>query len=85
MQYLTIYYILINLLLFIFMGIDKINARFHKRRIKEATLLTLSLIGGGMGGFLSMFIFHHKIRKPYFIIVFAISIITHTILYSIIK
>lgn len=63
------------------MGIDKLCAILNKWRIKEATLLTLSLIGGGIGGFLAMFIFHHKIRKPYFTIVFVISIILHTIIY----
>lgn len=63
------------------MGADKLFAIFNKWRIKEATLLSLSLIGGGIGGFLAMFIFHHKIRKRYFMIIFILSIITHIIIY----
>lgn len=80
MTYLLLYYIFFNTLLFILMGIDKLCAKYHKYRIREATLLTVSLIGGGLGGFLGMLIFHHKIRKPYFIFVFSASILTHIIL-----
>ncbi len=76
-----LYYILINLLLFLIMGTDKLCAIFHKWRIPEATLLILSLIGGGIGGFLAMFIFHHKIRKRYFMITFILSIAVHLIIY----
>lgn len=75
------YYILVNSVLFILMGIDKLSAKLHKWRIKEATLLTISLIGGGLGGFLAMLIFNHKIRKKYFSIVFLFSILTHIIIY----
>ncbi|MGN1318971.1 MAG: DUF1294 domain-containing protein [Lachnospirales bacterium] len=71
------YYIFINLLLFIFMGIDKYKAVYHKWRIKEATLFILSLIGGGFGGFFGMFIFRHKIRKAKFWVIFILSIIIH--------
>ena len=63
------------------MGADKLFAIFHKHRIKEATLLSLSLLGGSLCGFFGMLIFHHKIRKHYFLIVFLISTITHIILY----
>lgn len=85
MKYLNTYYFIINILLFLLMGADKLFAIFNKWRIKEATLLFLSLMGGGIGGFLAMFIFHHKIRKHYFMIIFIISIITHLIIYFNIK
>lgn len=81
MLYLNIYYVVLNVILFILMGADKLFAIFHKHRIKEATLLSLSLLGGSLGGFFGMLIFHHKIRKHYFLIVFLISTITHIILY----
>lgn len=63
------------------MGIDKLSAILNKHRIREATLLTLSLLGGSLGGFLGMFIFRHKIRKYYFFVVFLISTLTHIIIY----
>lgn len=81
MLYLNIYYVVLNVILFILMGADKLFAIFHKHRIKEATLLSLSLLGGSLGGFFGMLIFHHKIRKHYFLIVFLLSTITHIILY----
>lgn len=81
MLYLNIYYVVLNVILFILMGADKLFAISHKHRIKEATLLSLSLLGGSLGGFFGMFIFHHKIRKHYFLIVFLLSTITHIILY----
>lgn len=77
MNYILIYYVIINLLMYIFMGIDKFKAVHRKWRIKEATLLLLSLIGGGLGGFFGMSFFHHKTNKWYFKATFFISIIIH--------
>lgn len=68
-------------MLFILMGADKLFAISHKYRVKEATLLSLSLLGGSVGGFFGMLIFHHKIRKHYFFVVFLSSTITHMVLY----
>lgn len=59
------------------MGIDKFKAIHHKWRIKEATLLIFSLIGGGAGGFFGMFIFNHKKNKILFILTYLFSIIIH--------
>lgn len=80
-MYINIYYITLNIILFFLMGIDKLSAILNKHRIREATLLTLSLLGGSLGGFLGMFIFRHKIRKHYFFVVFLISTLTHIIIY----
>lgn len=77
---LYIYYLALNSLLLLLMGVDKLLAIGHKRRIPEATLLTLSLIGGGLGGFVGMLFFRHKIRKHYFSITFIISIILHLVI-----
>jgi uncharacterized membrane protein YsdA (DUF1294 family) len=72
-----IWYIIINIVLFSLMGIDKYKA-IHKRwRIPEATLLTCSAIGGVIGGFAGMHFFHHKTRKWYFHAVFWLSLIVH--------
>lgn len=78
-----IYYLSVNILLLIFMGYDKLCARLDRRRIKESTLLMLSLLGGGLGGIAGMLLFRHKIRKHYFALVFILSVITHgVIIYS---
>ncbi len=74
------YYLCINIILFILMFIDKHRAKSHKWRIREKTLFFFSLIGGSIGGFLAMFIFHHKTRKPLFYIVYALGLIINAFL-----
>ena len=58
-----IYLIAINLITFLAMYIDKRKAKNGSWRIKESTLLTLSLIGGSIGGILGMYTFRHKTKK----------------------
>ena len=43
------YLIIINIISFIIMGLDKLFAIKNKRRISENTLLFLSIIGGVFG------------------------------------
>ena len=69
------YVLLINLLLFLLMGMDKRAARRNKWRIPERRLLTLGLIGGGFGGILGMLVFHHKTHRVYFTICYVVNII----------
>lgn len=68
------YVLLINLLLFLLMGIDKRAAKRKKWRIPERRLLTLGIIGGGIGGILGMLIFHHKTHRIYFTICYGINV-----------
>lgn len=48
------------------MNIDKKRAVNQKRRIKESTLIFISLIGGSVGMLFGMKIFHHKTKKKLF-------------------
>ena len=70
-----IYLIIINLIAFLAMFIDKKKAEKGKWRIKASTLLILALIGGSIGAISGMYIFHHKTQKPRFYIGFPIIII----------
>ena len=70
-----IYLIVINIISFLSMGIDKFLAIISKRRISEKTLLTLALIGGGLGTLIGMFLFRHQIRKMKFQILVPLSLI----------
>jgi len=45
---------------------DKAAARRGARRVPEARLLALALLGGGAGALLGMIWFRHKTRKPRF-------------------
>ena len=70
-----IYLISINLIGSILMFIDKRNAILKKWRIKENTLLLISLIGGCICILLGMNIFKHKTKKLKFILVYLFCII----------
>ena len=63
-----IYLIVINIIGFLAMGIDKHQAKMANRRIPENTLLSLTILGGGVGTILGMYIFHHKTKKQKFTI-----------------
>ena len=63
-----IYFIVINLIAFLAMLIDKKKAEHSRWRIKESTLLILALIGGSIGEIVGMYVFHHKTQKPRFFI-----------------
>ena len=61
-----IYFIAINLVTFFLYGIDKWKAKRSKWRIPEATLLGLAVIGGSMGAWLGMKVWHHKTQHKKF-------------------
>lgn len=52
--------LIMSLVLFLVMGLDKHKARAHRRRIPEATLFLLAFLGGALGGTLGMKLFRHK-------------------------
>ena len=55
------YYLLgINAATFIVYGIDKYKAKKAKWRIPEATLLLLAVLGGSIGAWMGMKVWHHK-------------------------
>lgn len=49
-----------NVVTFLVYGIDKWKARHHRWRIPESTLLGLALLGGSIGAYLGMRVWHHK-------------------------
>ena len=57
---LTYYLLAINAVTFITYGIDKYKAKKAKWRISEATLLLLAVLGGSIGAWMGMKIWHHK-------------------------
>lgn len=70
MKYIITYVIVINLIAFLAMYIDKKKAQKGKWRIKESTLFMLVLLGGGIGGIAGMYTFRHKTQKMQFVIGF---------------
>lgn len=60
------YIVMMNLVSFALMGIDKYKAKKRTWRIPEATLFLFAIFGGSLGSTLGMFAFHHKTRHWYF-------------------
>ena len=62
------YLIILNLIGFLIMGLDKHKAKKHQWRIPEKTLFLASLLGGSVGTLLGMYAFHHKTKHWYFVV-----------------
>ena len=61
MMHIILYYLLaVNIATFLLYGIDKYKAKKGRWRISEATLLLMAVIGGSIGAWVGMRIWHHK-------------------------
>ena len=65
-----IYFIIINIIGFLAMYIDKQKAKKGKWRIPEKTLFIITALGGGIGTIAGMYTFRHKTQKVAFVIGF---------------
>ena len=64
---LGIYLLILNILGFAVMGIDKRRAIRSAFRIPEATLFAIAILGGSIGSILGMHLFRHKTKHWYFL------------------
>lgn len=80
LKYFIIYLIIINLIAFLTMFIDKRKAKYGRWRIPEQTLLILAIIGGSIGAMAGMYTFRHKTKKLRFSVGFPIILILQIIL-----
>lgn len=60
------YMLLMSLVLFIVMGLDKRFAIKKKQRVPEKALFLLAALGGGLGGISGMAVFRHKTQHTSF-------------------
>jgi uncharacterized membrane protein YsdA (DUF1294 family) len=65
----------INLVALLTYGYDKAIAGGARRRVPEAILLGLALIGGSLGAAAGMLLFRHKTSKPAFLIPFGLIVL----------
>ena len=68
MDTIAAYLIFLNLVGFLIMGEDKRRAKMHRWRISERMLFLVSILGGSIGTWAGMYVFHHKTRHWYFVI-----------------
>ena len=79
-QYSMYYLLTINALSFILFGLDKYKAKKGKWRISEATLLMMAVIGGSIGAWTGMRLWHHKTMHKKFKYGIPIIIILQVVL-----
>lgn len=83
----VIYFVIINIIGFFIMWLDKRKAKKGAWRIPEKTLFLITALGGGIGTIAGMYTFRHKTQKMQFAIGFPVITILEfiTILYFILK
>jgi uncharacterized membrane protein YsdA (DUF1294 family) len=64
--FLFYYLVAVNVVTFVFYGLDKWKARRGRWRIPEAALLWLAVLGGSVGALLAMWLFRHKTKHNKF-------------------
>lgn len=63
-----VYFVIINIISVIITVADKSQAKKHKRRISEKSLMILSALGGGIGMYVTMRVIRHKTHHDKFMI-----------------
>ena len=74
------YLIIMNLIGFALMGIDKQKARKKAWRIPEATLFLFALCGGSIGSIIGMYAFRHKTKHWYFVVGMPLILVLQLVL-----
>ena len=82
-----LYFIIINVIGFLAMAIDKWKAKNNAWRIPENTLFSITVLGGGIGTIAGMYVFRHKTKKPKFTIGMPVILVLEIVLviYELIK
>ncbi|MCR4966003.1 MAG: DUF1294 domain-containing protein [Bacteroidales bacterium] len=86
-QAIIIYLLAISVVTFFVFGIDKLKAKHNSWRVPERVLLSLAALGGSIGAWLGMSVWHHKTQHDKFkygvpaILVIQITIVVVVVLY----
>lgn len=80
MKTILIYFAVINVIAFVLFGVDKWKAKHGSWRITEATLLDAAILGGSIGAYLGMKVFHHKTQHKKFVYGIPLIIFFHLLL-----
>lgn len=75
-----LYLIILNVVGFFSMGVDKKRAKNNEWRIKEKTLFFIAIIGGSAGSLLGVKVYRHKTKHTAFVIGMPIILIVQILL-----
>lgn len=67
-EFFLIYLLIINVVAFLLMLVDKLKAKKNLWRIPEATLISSALLGGSVGALIGMYTVRHKTKHAKFYI-----------------
>lgn len=62
----VLYIVVINVVTFFLYGVDKWKAKRSRWRIPESVLLGMAAVGGSIGAWLGMRVWHHKTQHKKF-------------------
>lgn len=79
-EMIILYVLIINLIGFLIMGIDKFKAQKGYWRTPEKTIFIITLLGGGIGTVAGMYVFRHKTKKMKFTIGLPTILISEIVL-----
>ncbi len=82
---LIVYLIVINIIGFILMGVDKKKAKIGAWRIPEKVFFIVSIIGGSLGTWAGMYIFRHKTKHWYFVVFIPLILIAQIVAFIVLK
>lgn len=74
------YLVIMNVIAFAAMGVDKSRAKRGAWRIPEKTLFSLSLLGGSIGALAGMYTFRHKTKHLKFVAGMPAVLVCHILL-----
>ena len=79
-QLFIIYTLVINIIAILITGYDKLCAKKHSWRVKERTLMLVSVLGGSIGMYITMQLIRHKTRHFKFMVGIPLIMILQIIL-----
>ena len=79
-EYFLIYIFSLSFITLFAYFIDKVKAKVGAWRISEKVLITLSAIGGALGGLIAMYMIRHKTKHWYFTVINLLSICLHAVI-----
>ncbi|NCB50519.1 MAG: DUF1294 domain-containing protein [Clostridia bacterium] len=80
MYFILSYLAVVNLDGFLLMGADKSRAKKNRRRIPEATMFLVAVLGGSLGVLLGMYAFRHKTLHTKFTVGIPLLLFFETVL-----
>jgi uncharacterized membrane protein YsdA (DUF1294 family) len=78
-NFIVIALLIFNIFGFILVSLDKYKAKNRLWRIPERSFFILSILGGGIGIYIGLFLFNHKTRHWYFMVIIPLIILAQIV------